>query len=443
MNMLFNNHGKEIPMKFSMFNVWSIDDNDSLLLYNTLSGAVSVFDIRPKVILTALEQSNVSLIPRKYVTAMTEDGYLVEALTDELQRITKLVEERKSRVDEYAISIILNLKCNFKCIYCFEHQTGKEISSPRIRGVVELFERISRTAKKIEIDWFGGEPLLSFGLLKKINDQFMEIAKRKNLKYSHSITTNGYLLTEDKVQYLSRTPVSSVIVTLDGTEVSHDASRPLKNGKPTHAVIVGNVKRAVDAGLHVVVRMNLIKLNKECVIEMIQTLENLGLKNRVELSLQAVVSSEENPCEGICLKGEERANAILDAYLYAVQNGWRSFPATEKLRVLSLCIGEYPGRMIISLDGSVFRCSQADKESKVGKVSLSGTVAFDNVSNSSWVNSNPLNDEKCKRCAFIPLCMGGCRLKRMRNKEDYCLDWVRNTKKFLQLLVRNESLALK
>jgi len=430
-------------MKFSMFNVWSLDDNGSLLLYNTLSGAVSVFDIRPRTILTALERKNVSLIPHKYITTMIEDGYLVEARTNELRQITESVEERKSRIDEYAISIILNLKCNFKCIYCFEHQTGKEISSPRIQSVVKLFERISKTAKKIEIDWFGGEPLLSFDSLRKLNDHFMKVAKEKGLIYFHSITTNGYLLTEDKVQYLSRTPVSSIIVTLDGTEESHDIFRPLRNGKPTHAVIVSNIMRSVDAGLRIVVRMNLTKLNKSHVIDMIQTLERLGLKNKVELSLQAVVSSEENPCEDICLKGEERVNAILDAYLYAAKNGWKSFPTTEKLRVLSLCIGEYPRRMIIGLDGSVFRCSQADKESFVGKVSPSGMVTFNAISNNSWINSDPLADEKCKRCAFLPLCMGGCRLKRMRSKDDYCLDWTWNIKKFLQLLVFNESMVVK
>lgn len=426
-----------------MFNIWAMDDNDSLILYNSQSGAVSVFDINPKVVLSALEQKNVSKIPHKYLSAMTEDGYLVETPADELQLITKLVEERKSKIDEYAISIFLNLKCNLKCFYCFEHHTEKEISSPKIHGLFKMFEKISKTAKKVEIDWFGGEPLLSFDLLRKINDHFMMVAKKRGLTYLHSVTTNGYLLTKNKIEYLSRTPVSSVIITIDGTENTHDLSRPLKNGGPTHAVIIGNIKRAVDAGLHVVVRMNLTKLNKGRIIEMIQILERLGLKNKVEISLQAVVSSEENPCEKICLKGEERTNAILDPYIHAAKKGWMTFPTTEKLRVLSLCIGEYPQRMIVGLDGSVFRCSQADKESLVGKISLSGKVEFDQKTNNSWINSTPLNDEKCKQCAFLPLCMGGCRLRRIRSKDDYCLDWMKNVKKFLQLLVINEGLAVK
>jgi|GEM_PF-6521483 len=430
-------------MKFSMFNVWSLDDDGSLIVYNTLSGAVSVFDIEQMVVLSALEQANTSLIPREYLSAMLEDGYVVGARANELKYIERFAEERKSRIDEYAISIILNMKCNFRCVYCFEHHTGQEISLPRTRGVVELFKKISRTAKKIELDWFGGEPLLSFDLLQTINSQFMKIAKERKVIYSHSVTTNGYLLNSDKIEYLSRTPVSSVIITLDGTEVFHNRSRPLANGDPTHAVILGNIQHAVEKGIHVVVRMNMTRHNKDNVREMIQMLDDLGLKNKVELSLQAVVSSEANPCEESRLQGEERANAILDTYLYAAKNGWRSFPTTEKLKVLSLCIGEYPQRMILGLDGSVFRCSQADQESKVGKVSLSGNVRFNKSANDSWINSNPLNDRKCRSCAFLPLCMGGCRLRRMRDRDDYCLDWMKNTKKFLQLLVLNESIAVR
>ncbi|MFH1605805.1 MAG: radical SAM protein [Nanoarchaeota archaeon] len=371
---------------------------------------------------------------------MAEDGYLIDSSTDELQKIMKSIEEKKSRSDEYAISIILNMKCNFRCVYCFEHKTGKEITYARIQNVVRLFEKISTTAKKVEIDWFGGEPLLSFSLLKKINDYFIEIAKKKDLKYSHSITTNGYLLNEDKIEYLSKTPVSSIVVTIDGPEDVHDLCRPLRNGSPTYSIISSNVKKAVDAGLHVVVRVNLTKLNNTRVIETIQTLEKLGLKNRVELSIQAVVSSKENPCENICLKGKGKTNAILDAYIYAAKNGWKSFPTTEQLRVLSLCIGEYPGRMIIGLDGSIYRCSQADKQSLVGKVLSSGKTVFDPLSNNNWINSNPLSDKKCRICAFLPLCMGGCKVRRMASKDDYCLDWTKNIKKFLQLLVINENL---
>jgi uncharacterized protein len=294
-------------------------------------------------------------------------------------------------------------------------------------------------AKKIELDWFGGEPLLSWKDLKTMNNLFLNISKERSVQYSYSITTNGYLLTSNIINYLQLEKPSRLTITLDGPPSTHDLSRPLKRGGKTFWVIFENIKKAVAAGVAVAIRVNVSLKNVDRIPELFDILEAHGLKNVVSVNLQAVVSSEANPYEEYCLSGYTLAHSIMSIYKIEAEKGWVVLPSTENMKILGFCVGEYPNRIITDLDCNIHKCTQMAESDFVGKILNNGKIELDENKDAYWTNKDPLVFKECRACAFLPLCMGGCNLRRIQNDGDqYCLGWKRDVPTFLEVLLLNE-----
>lgn len=427
-------------MKFSRFNVWSLC-GQNLILFNTRTCALALFeDLNAKKVLAALEKRTVEGIPKKFRVAMTEDGYIVHNNLDELDSIREACTERQSRTDEYSICVILTMECNFKCFYCFEKHRKEHLSELEANKVKSMIKKLCESAKIIELDWFGGEPLLSFKALRTMNDEFMMLTQQSGVEYRHSITTNGYLLTNEVIAYLINTPLSVLTITLDGPPDIHDVCRPLRNGGQTFWTILGNIKNAVSAGLKVSIRVNVTTQNADRIPELYLILEKHGLKNKVEVNLQAVVSSPANPCELYCLSGDDFAHKVMNIYKKAAEDGWIVLPPTERMKALGFCVGEYPNRFITDLNGNLYRCGQMFETGSVGALGKDGSICLDSDKNDVWVKKDPLVFPECRECSVLPICMGGCNMRRYSQpSSDYCLDWKHDISSFLEVLVLNEN----
>ncbi len=394
-------------MKLSRFNVWAHYDQ-GLILFNTLTGALATFDwIHEKALLESLEKNDATQIPSKFLGDMIEDGYLVKDNHNELCSIADACAERQARKNECFLCVILTMDCNFRCFYCFEKRRKENLSTAGTNRVLNMFQHLTGKMQKIEVDWSGGEPLLSFKVLRDMNNSFIAIARASNVEYRHSITTNGYLLNREAIDYLRTTPLSLLTVTLDGPPETHDICRPLKGGHPTFWTIFHNVEYAVSVGVKVSLRVNVTTNNVDEIHALYDILENHGLKNRAEVNLQPVVSSPANPCQEYCLSGYELAKQVMAIYKKAAQNGWVVLPPTEKMRALGFCVGEYPNRFVIDLRGNLYRCGQMLETDAVGKITENGSIKLDSQRDKRWVKKNPLEFPRCRECAFLPICMGG------------------------------------
>jgi len=142
-------------IKFSRFNAWTYTENHELILYNSMTGALAVFE-KPQSnkVLIALEKNQVPSIPAELMSILVEDGYIIESGIDELKKINNLVNERQELTDEYFFSILLNLDCNFKCFYCFESHTGEYLDDTVSQKIISMIDKASKSAKKISVDWY-------------------------------------------------------------------------------------------------------------------------------------------------------------------------------------------------------------------------------------------------------------------------------------------------
>ncbi|MBU0670594.1 SPASM domain-containing protein [Patescibacteria group bacterium] len=385
------------------------------------------------------KKGEINMIPEEFISPLTEDGFLVEANFDEHKKINDLAQRRINWTKSWHFSIMLNQSCNFKCFYCFQPRKKLFITPAVEEKIIKLIKLQCKKTDRISIDWYGGEPLLSVDLFKKMNTKIHGICMAKNVDYEISLTTNGYLLNETVLEYLSSYKVSHFQITLDAPAEYHDKSRVLKNGTPTFEVILANIQNVVSRGVHVLVRVNVTEHNKDSSFEIYDLLERAGLKNKVEVSIRPVVSSAANPCAGGCLTQTDFGEKMLSHYYEAAKNGWVILPFVDSLQSMGYCIADYPTQAIIDPKGNLYKCGEAfSEEEATGLINDSGEIVWDEAKYNAFVNRNPLHQKECRNCEILPICMGGCHMLRFWKNKKSCNEFKHDLDQFVKILRLNE-----
>lgn len=153
------------------------------------------------------------------------------------------------------VSLTLNVAagCNLSCRYCwnfggrYSGDSGALMNDETAREAVDLAVAHSLEDDEILVDFYGGEPLLNWDVVRQTIEYctLIQIKGRRNFRYK--ITTNGTLLSDEIVDYLGGKPVE-LGVSIDGPREVHDVNRPFSSGEGSWDVIYSNVKRALDSG---------------------------------------------------------------------------------------------------------------------------------------------------------------------------------------------------
>lgn len=155
--------------------------------------------------------------------------------------------------NQYQLTINLTENCNFGCKYCvfsesYDYTRNRTCNNIKLETGIKamdlFFEMLKPVVRRIPsksvgISFYGGEPLLMYGTLKK----FVEYAKiHSPVSLVFNISTNGYLLNDEMMDFLIENRVTTAI-SLDGCKENHDRNRVLHNGEGTFDVVMKNIKR--------------------------------------------------------------------------------------------------------------------------------------------------------------------------------------------------------
>jgi len=188
------------------------------------------------------------------------------------------------------------------------------------------------------------------------------------------------------------------------------------------------------------VRVNITKLNINLIFELYDAIEKQGLKNKVQIMLRSVVSSAVNPCKEHCLSENVSADKTADIYKQVTEDGWVVFPYVDNMQCMVFCYAEYPNRYIIDIQGNLYRCGELfNPEEAIGKISNDGRFCLNQDKSELFVNKNPLDFPECKDCNILPICMGGCSLKRLWKGMSCCDEFKYALPKFLEVLESNQN----
>ncbi|MFA9423102.1 MAG: thioether cross-link-forming SCIFF peptide maturase [Sedimentibacter sp.] len=178
--------------------------------------------------------------------AVSEINYLIEnkMLYTEDPLVT-------SKIKPAIKAMCLNMThdCNLRCEYCFASQGSyngarEYLSFETGKKAFDFLVKNSGSRINLEVDFFGGEPLMNFETIKNLVDYARSLEKENNKHFRFTTTTNGVLLDDEKAEYLNEN-MDNVVLSIDGRKETHDRMRKTVNQKGSYDVIVKNLKNFV------------------------------------------------------------------------------------------------------------------------------------------------------------------------------------------------------
>ena len=150
-----------------------------------------------------------------------------------------------------ALCLHVSHDCNLRCKYCFA-STGDFGTGHRMTMDFETAKRAidfviakSGHRRNIEVDFFGGEPLMAMDTVKKTVEYARSIEEEHNKCFRFTITTNGVLLDDENIEYINR-EMSNAVLSIDGRKEVNDDLRPTVNGKGSYDVIVPKFQKLIE-----------------------------------------------------------------------------------------------------------------------------------------------------------------------------------------------------
>ena len=166
-------------------------------------------------VLKSIEEGNLSPDDKETLLSL---GFLVTDREEEKRDILSLFDNAFKGIKLSTLMVYMNLDCNLACRYCYEGgMKGSFYMSPETADLlITLIESHFNEGRSVHIDISGGEPLLSIERIKYISERCMSSAKKRGLKYTFNLITNGTLLTKKNVEELTALGLKGAKVTLDG-----------------------------------------------------------------------------------------------------------------------------------------------------------------------------------------------------------------------------------
>ena len=214
-----------------------------------------------------------------------------ESMAGELKRKTSGVIK--------ALCLHVAHTCNLNCSYCFASQ-GKYQGERAVmsfetgKRALDFLIENSGSRRNLEVDFFGGEPLMNFDVVKQLVAYAREVEKKHNKNFRFTLTTNGVLIDDDVIDFANR-EMSNVVLSLDGRKEIHDRFRVDYAGKGSWDNIVPKFQKLVKAreGREYYMRGTFTHANPDFLNDIKQMLD-LGF---TELSMEPVVCASGDPSE--------------------------------------------------------------------------------------------------------------------------------------------------
>jgi uncharacterized protein len=211
----------------------------------------------------------------------------------------QLAGELKKRSEGIVKALCLHVShtCNLNCEYCFASQ-GKyhgerALMSPDVgKRAIDFLIENSGQRRNLEVDFFGGEPLMNWDVCKEIVRYARSVEKQHGKNFRFTLTTNGMLIDDDVIEFTNR-EMSNVVLSLDGRKEVHDRTRVDYEGRGSYDIIVPKFQRLVKArgNRNYYMRGTFTHLNTDFTND-IFSMADLGF---TELSMEPVVSKPGDP----------------------------------------------------------------------------------------------------------------------------------------------------
>jgi uncharacterized protein len=395
------------------------EDTSGRRLRLFLSGRTGSFKAMPEEVAEPLSQGRVPDVEERR-HELLDDGFLIPAEEDELAAI--LARNHNASTAESALEYVLlpTSFCNMGCSYCGQvHDQDRPMDDWERSVIAHVTEGIQReTTKRVHISWFGGEPMAGYPRLIRVSRELTAIAEREGVRYTSSMTTNGSLLTVNKlIELYQIARVSVLCITLDSTPELHDRRRFLKGGGTSFTKITEVLGTALqEPALGDVIfrlRTNVDIGNREALLEYFQGMKELGFDHpRVFFELYPV-HAWSNDVSAVEIEKAEYANEEIDWLAMMTRLGLKCMLVPAKAQSV-VCVATKPSASVVSSTGSIFSCTEHVLVPKHEAEDAVGSLASSPGTRRSLGLFNDFDQRveqaevPCHGCRFFGVCGGAC-----------------------------------
>jgi uncharacterized protein len=406
-------------------------NNGYHIVLDVNSGAVHVVDELAYQLIELFEEKSEEELVEQFRHAYPEEE-IREALSDIRERkeagvlFTKdtykdqVIDFKKRSTVVKALCLHIAHDCNLACQYCFaeegEYHGRRALMSFEVgKQALDFLIANSGNRKNLEVDFFGGEPLMNWQVVKDLVAYGREQEKLYDKHFRFTLTTNGVLLNEEILEFANR-EMSNVVLSIDGRKEVHDAMRPFRGGKGSYDLIVPKFQQVAKSRnqTNYYVRGTFTRHNLDFSRDVLH-LADLGFK---QISVEPVVASPEDPyslrqedLDQICREYDALAAEMVrrhgtdqDFNFFHFMIDLTGGPCVYKR--LSGC-GSGTEYLAVTPWGDLYPCHQfvGEEDFKMGTV-------FEGITNTelrdSFKSCNVYAKEKCRECFARFYCSGGC-----------------------------------
>lgn len=415
----------------SRYTIRATAEDGRLILWNSLSGSMSVFKAEQEPQVRALlKGKGVESRKEGLVGYLADRGFLVQEGSNEYRRFLHAFGKQHYRNDRLELILMSSEDCNFRCKYCYE-DFARGTMLPEVRqGIKRMVEQRIGQLNELQVRWFGGEPLYGWEAIEDLGPFMADIAEKHGVTYYSHATTNGYLLTPERADKLLSWKINVFQITLDGIPENHDCNRPARDGSGTFQTIFENLKSLArrPEPFAVSLRVNFDQTNCGRMDEFLELVESeLRRDPRFIMNFNPVGRwGGKNDSElEVCGK-DERSQIVLALNDAAHRRGIRvrNLRFANKLGA-QVCYAARPYNLLIGAHGQVMKCTVVlDKEdyNVVGQITPAGELVLDDDKMGMWTEPSFQRDGQCQKCAVLPSCQGiSCPVPRIQADKRPCI----------------------
>jgi len=406
-------------------------NNGYNILLDVNSGAVHVVDDIVYDMIPMYENMNLDEIK-----ARLGDRYKADDIKEAYDEITELknagslftediyenyIDSFKNRQPVVkALCLHIAHDCNLACQYCFaeegEYHGRRALMSFEVgKKALDFLVANSGSRRNLEVDFFGGEPLMNWEVVKQLVEYGRSIEEANNKKFRFTLTTNGVLLNDEILDFVNK-EMGNIVLSTDGRKEVHDRMRPFRNGKGSYDLIMPKFKKVAESRnqTNYYVRGTFTHYNLDFSNDVL-SLADQGFK---QISVEPVVASPE---DGYALRPEDLPQIFEEYDKLAVEmikrekegRGFNFFHFMIDLtggpcvyKRLSGC-GSGTEYLAVTPWGDLYPCHQfvGNEDFLLGNVD--DGIVKKNICE-EFKQCNVYSKPKCKDCFAKLFCSGGC-----------------------------------
>ena len=350
----------------------------------------------------------------------------IQELIDAEQLLTRdiyrdfVLDFKKRKTVVKALCLHIAHDCNLACRYCFaeegEYHGRRALMSFEVgKKALDFLVANSGSREHLEVDFFGGEPLLNWKVVKQLVEYGRSLEEANHKKFRFTLTTNGVLLNDEIMEFCNR-EMSNVVLSLDGRKEINDKMRPFRNGSGSYDMIVPKFQKFAESRgqKNYYVRGTFTRNNLDFADDVIHYAD-LGFQ---QMSMEPVVA---DPAEDYAIREEDIQQILKEYDKLALEyikrkkdgRGFNFFHFMVDLdqgpcaiKRLSGC-GAGHEYLAVAPNGDIYPCHQfvGNKDFLMGNVNEN---KIDENIEKMFERSNVYTKEKCKNCFAKFYCSGGC-----------------------------------